>query len=84
MNKKTIMNETKKWSTGMHYKCTVTKKHTVWACASGCAPPEGKRIITIIMIMIIIIIITISIIIIIIIQKSSKNNPKIIQKSFKI
>ena len=26
MNKKTIMNATKKWSTGMHYKCTVARK----------------------------------------------------------
>ena len=34
MNKKTIMNETKKWSTGMHYKCTVTRKAHPFACAS--------------------------------------------------
>ena len=26
MNKKTIMNATKKWSTGMHYTCTVARQ----------------------------------------------------------
>ena len=50
-------------------------KHTIWACASGCAPPEGMRIITITTIIIVILDLNISLSIIIIISMRCAPTP---------